>query len=70
MRESLIKAGTSEPASAIGFMNRCYHFDPDANSATHAGVMAMRLAAAGFIVLLIAGFGLLHLLRKHPGVPS
>ena len=65
MRESIFKAGLAEPASAVGFMNRCYHFDPDANSATHAGVMAMRIAAAGFIVLLVAGFGLLHLMRKH-----
>ena len=65
MRESIFKAGLAEASSAVGFMNRCYHFDPDANSATHAGVMAMRIAAAGFIVLLIAGFAILHLMRKH-----
>ncbi len=68
MRESIFKAGIAEPASSSGFMNRCYHFDPDANSATHTGVMAMRIAAAGFIVLLLAGFGLLHILRKHARV--
>ena len=70
MRESIFKAGLAEPASAVGFMNRCYHFDPDANAATHAGVMALRIAAAGFIVLLIAGIGFMQM-RKHarPGPP-
>jgi protein SCO1/2 len=65
MRESIFKAGLAESASAVGFMNRCYHFDPDANSATRAGVLSLRLAAAGFIVLLLAGFGILQYKRKH-----
>jgi protein SCO1/2 len=65
MRETIFKAGLAEPASAVGFMNRCYHFDPDANAATHAGVTALRIAAGGFIVLLIGG--LLHYMRKHGG---
>lgn len=69
MRESIIKAGVSEPATAIGFMNRCYHFDPDANNHSRAGVMALRIGAAGFVVLLLSGLGLVHLLRRtRPGV--
>lgn len=64
MRESIFKAGLAEPANAVGFMNRCYHFDPDANSATHGGVMALRIGAAGFIVLLIGG---IYFMRKHGG---
>jgi protein SCO1/2 len=65
MRESIFKAGLAEPASAVGFMNRCYHFDPDANTATHTSVTLLRVAAAGFVVLLLAGFGLLHFMRKN-----
>lgn len=69
MRESIIKAGTSEPATAVGFMNRCYHFDPDANNHTRAGVMALRIGAAGFVVLLLSVFGVMHVIRKNrPGV--
>jgi protein SCO1/2 len=69
MRESIIKAGTSEPATAVGFMNRCYHFDPDANNHTRAGVMALRIGAAGFVVLLLSGLGMMHFIRKsRPGV--
>lgn len=69
MRESLIKAGLAEASTAVGFMNRCYHFDPDANSRTHAGVLALRLGAAGFAVLLLSGLGVVHLLRRsRPGV--
>jgi len=64
MRESIFKAGLAEQANAVGFMNRCYHFDPDANSATHGGVMALRIGAAGFIVLLIGG---IYFMRKHGG---
>jgi protein SCO1/2 len=59
LRESIFKAGTAEPATAVGFMLRCYHYDPDANNHSHAAVLALRYGAAGFVVLLIAGFGLL-----------
>lgn len=65
MRESLLKAGTHEPASAVGFLNRCYHYDPDANSHAHAGVLAMRIAAASAIVLLLSALGLAVFLKKH-----
>ncbi|HTR53038.1 MAG TPA: SCO family protein [Kofleriaceae bacterium] len=65
VRESIFKAGKAESATAVGFLNRCYHYDPDANSHAHAGVVALRLGAAAFIVLLVAGLGLAHVLRKH-----
>jgi protein SCO1/2 len=69
MRESIIKAGTSEPATAVGFMNRCYHFDPDANNHSRAGVMALRVGAAGFLVLLLSALGVMHVIRRNrPGV--
>ncbi len=55
-RVDLVKAGVAEAASTVGFMLRCYHFDPDANSYAHAGVIALRLAAGGAVVLLLAGF--------------
>ncbi len=65
MRESLLKAGTAEPSTAVGFMNRCYHYDPDANSHAHAGVLALRIGAASTIVLLLSGLGLARFLRKQ-----
>jgi protein SCO1 len=65
MRESLYKAGMAEPATAVGFMNRCYHYDPDSSSHARDGVLAMRIGAAGFLVLLVSGLALLHFLRKH-----
>jgi protein SCO1/2 len=64
MRESIIKAGTSEPATAVGFMNRCYHFDPDASNHSRAGVMALRIGAAGFVVLLLSALGVMHVIRR------
>jgi protein SCO1/2 len=65
MRESIVKAGKAEPSTAVGFMNRCYHYDPEANSHARAGMLALRLGAAGFVVLLAATLGLMHFLRKH-----
>jgi protein SCO1/2 len=70
MRDSLFKAGAAEPASAIGFMNRCYHFDPDANNHSRAGVLALRIGAAGFVVLLLSGLGVMRVIRKARPVGS
>jgi protein SCO1 len=64
MRESIFKAGMNEPATAVGFMLRCYHYDPAEGSYAHAGVVALQLAAGGAVVLLLGGLGLLHLLRR------
>jgi protein SCO1/2 len=66
LRESIIKAGIAEAATAVGFMNRCYHYDPGANSHARAGVIALRIGAAGFLVLLISGLGMLHVVRRKP----
>lgn len=65
MRESIVLAGKAEAATAVGFMNRCYHYDPEANSHARAGVLAMRLGAAGFLVLLAGTLALMHFLRKQ-----
>ena len=56
---------SAEPSSAVGFLNRCYHYDPEANSHARAGMLALRLGAAGFVVLLGATLGLMHFLRKQ-----
>lgn len=64
LRESIFKAGLAEPATAVGFLNRCYHFDPSASDHSGAAVTALRLGAAGFVVLLLAGLGTFHVLRR------
>lgn len=64
LRESIFKAGLAEPATAVGFLNRCYHYDPAASDHSGAAVMALRLGAAGFVVLLLAGFGTLRLVQR------
>lgn len=71
LRESIFKAGLAEPSTAVGFMNRCYHFDPDAKNHSRAGVLALRYAAAGFLVLLAGAFGLSYR-RRHrtPAAPA
>jgi protein SCO1/2 len=65
MRESIYKAGVAEPLAAVGFMNRCYHYDPDEFSHAADGMLALRLAAGGFAVMLVTGLVLLHILRKN-----
>jgi protein SCO1 len=56
IRESIIKAGLSEPSTAYGFMNRCYHYDPEANSHARAGMLALRIGALAFLTLMILAF--------------
>jgi protein SCO1/2 len=72
LRTSIYKAGVSEPASAVGFLLRCYHFDPDASSHARAGVAAMRLGAAGFVILVFSALGAMHLARRKrpPAAPN
>lgn len=64
LRESIWKAGLAEPTTSAGFLSRCYHYDPGANDHSRAGMLALRLGAAGFLVLLVGGFGLFRLLRR------
>jgi protein SCO1/2 len=64
MRESIFKAGLAEPTTAVGFMNRCYHFDPSASDHSREGMMALRVGAAGFLVLFAASFGF-YFVRRH-----
>jgi protein SCO1/2 len=76
LRESIFKAGLAEPSAAVGFLLRCYHYDPGANSHARAGVTAMRLGAAGFAILLFSALGVMHFARrsirraKHPAPPA
>jgi protein SCO1/2 len=72
MRESIYKAGLAEPSAAAGFMIRCYHYDPGANSHARAGVLALRIGAAGFLVLLLAAMGVMRRRSKRlpPAAPN
>jgi protein SCO1 len=69
LRESIFKAGLAEPATAVGFLNRCYHYDPAASDHSRIAVVALRLGAAGFVVLLLAGLGMMHLVRRSRARP-
>jgi protein SCO1/2 len=64
MRESIYKAGLAEPSAAVGFMIRCYHYDPGANSHARAGVLTLRIGAAIFALVLFSALGVLHFLRR------
>ena len=64
MRESIVRAGIAQASTAVGFMNRCFHYDPSAYGHARAGVLALRIGAAGFLVLLITGLGMLRIVRR------
>jgi protein SCO1 len=70
MRESIVKAGLSEPSTAYGFMNRCYHWDPDANSHARAGMLALRIGALLFLGFMISAFVVRWLVRRRPRGPG
>ncbi len=64
LAESIYKAGLAEPATATGFMLRCYHWDPSASDHSRVGVLALRIGAASAIALL-AGFGILQIIHRR-----
>lgn len=70
MRESIVKAGLSEPSTAVGFMNRCYHYDSEANNHARAGVLTLRIGALVFLGLMIMGFGWRWLRHRQPRDPG
>ena len=65
MRQSILAAGQSEPQTAAGFLCRCYQYDPFENDHSREGVMALKLAAGGAIVVLLGGLVLMGFLRKQ-----
>lgn len=69
IRESIVKAGLAEPATAVGFMNRCYHFDANANSHARAGVLSLRIGGVAFLGLMILAF-VGRRLRRQPRDPG
>lgn len=69
VRESIVKAGLAEPSTAVGFMNRCYHFDPDANNHARAGVLSLRIGGAAFLGILILAFVGRHRWKHRAGQP-
>lgn len=69
IRESIVKAGLAEPSTAVGFMNRCYHFDPDANSHARAGVLTLRIGGLAFLGIVILAF-VGRRLRRQPRDPG
>jgi protein SCO1 len=71
IRESIVKAGLAEASTAVGFMNRCYHFDPDANNHARAGVLSLRIGGAAFLGLMILAFIVVgRRLRRQPRDPG
>jgi protein SCO1 len=74
LRESIYKAGIAEAATAVGFMLRCYHYDPGANNHARAGITALQIGAAGFALVMFAGLGAAHLSRRakrlSPAAPN
>ncbi|HEY4177439.1 MAG TPA: SCO family protein [Kofleriaceae bacterium] len=65
MRESIVKAGLAEQSTAVGFMNRCYHYDPSASDHSYVAVYALRIGAAAFLILFVIGIGVVVRRRRE-----
>ncbi|MCB9559299.1 MAG: SCO family protein [Kofleriaceae bacterium] len=67
---SLLRAGTAEPSASVGFLQRCFHYDPAKNSHARMGVRLMKYGAAVFVTLLLGVLTLAHYLRRRRGAGS
>ena len=63
--QSIAFAGTDTPQESAGFLHRCFVWDPDANNYSGMAMSMMRYAAIGCVTLLLAGFGIWQLVRRH-----
>jgi len=69
---SVTHAALSDPQSAVGFVQRCFHYDPP-TGASRTAVNLMKLTAAVFATMVFAALFLAHYLRRNgrrPGTTS
>jgi protein SCO1/2 len=64
---SVVRAGTAEPSASVGFVQRCFHWDPTAGGNPAAGRALMKFGALAFAGLVIGALLVAHLVRR-PGV--
>jgi protein SCO1/2 len=71
LRTSIMRAGLAEPSASVGFLQRCFHWDPTANSKAKFGRQLMMVGAGVFAAVLLIAVGLAHYLRRTrtEGVP-
>jgi protein SCO1 len=69
LRETIYKAGIAESSTSVGFMFRCYHYDPAAKDHSRAGVLALRIGAASAIAVL-AVIGVFAFRRRKSSSPQ
>lgn len=64
---SVMLAGTAEPAAAVGFVQRCFHWDPNAGGRSKSAFSLMKFGAVAFGAFVLGALILVHVLRR--GVP-
>ena len=69
LRQSVMRAGVAEPSASVGFLQRCFHWDPTANSKARFGRQLMMFGAGVFAAVLIIAVGLAHYLRRAGATP-
>ncbi len=69
LRLSVMRAGIAEPSASVGFLQRCYHWDPTANSKAKFGRQLMMVFAGVFAAVVFIALGLAHYLRRSGAVP-
>ena len=62
--DSTVKAGTASPAAAVGFLQRCFHYEPKAGHA-RAGFTMMRVGAGAFAALVLGVLLFVHLRKSR-----
>jgi protein SCO1 len=61
---SLVRAGTAEPSASVGFVQRCFHWEPPSTAGARTGQAVMRFGALAFAGLMISALFVVHFLRR------
>ena len=67
---SIVRAGTSEPSATVGFIQRCFHWEPPQSGGPKFGANVMKWTAAGFAAVLATALLLAHFLRRQRGAST
>ncbi len=65
LNQAIFRAGLGEEQTSLGYILSCFHYDAEANSYADTGEGIMRYGAMGFVLIMLATFGVWQFARAR-----